>query len=601
MPKQAGEASIRIGLFLVALATSFVALRPPAASAQAQCRPGADTSAAALAARFAPVLRFAPSEPYFPTVPFFTAFDGKDNDHDGQTDFQDPGEIVQFNPGDTTHPSWVRLDSLYVAAKRDGSPFDLIVGPPVPPMPAVFYRVVDLTAEQQSSLRRFLKKDILAWDKTRRTYVGSLGILDRPFKVLEYYFYYVRDVGLVGHPQDIEFTFVFVPAEPALACQARMVVGAGHTKWVPNNTLVLTNNTVLGVEDLARFDTLTAVITELGGHSSAPDVPPFGKFMLGVDVNIQPTKAWGTRDVQALAQMGYGGAYEPTMTLSRDTVFHPVYYWPRGASYAYGVDYALLSASHWAHLYAVLDTVASGVPAGRWPAIIGTVRGLLDSIATRMGRPPFAGTDTLDSLTVLRMAAWTRPMIAPAGMAGGVVEPRRGQPWAHPIYLGSPDDILKSYLYPPSMRSVEQPADVLRLLTWGITEWPGNSHQFQVGFVVPWPYLPFEPRGFMTIEAGLVASEDFSGREFALNYSYYSAYFQRVSWYTTFAYVPDASITGSHFTMTVGPSLLLLMKPNKSLAGPFNVLRLSTGPRFRLSGGSSSAGVDWEFRFSFRQ
>lgn len=601
MRVQSSGNAVGAAVLIANLAAGLTVMAPTRASAQAHCEPGADTSAAALAARFAPVLRFAPSEPYFPTVPFFAAFDGKDNDQNGRTDFQDPGEIVQLNPGDTTYTSWVRLDSLYVAAKREASPIDLLVGPPVPPVPAVFYRVINLSEDEQATLRRFLKKDILVWEKTRRTYVGTLDILNQPFKVVQYYFYYVRDVGLVGHPQDIEFTFVFVPTDPVLACQARMVVGAGHTKWVPNNTLVLTNNTVLGVEDLARFDSLTSIITELGGHSSAPDVPPYGKFMQGVDVNIQPTKAWGTRDVQALAQMGYGGVYQPTMTLSRDTVFHPVYYWPRGASYAYGVDYTLQPAPLWARLYAVLDTVAAGVPAGQWPAVIGEVRTLLDSIATLMGRAPFAGVEALDSTTVLRMAAWTRPMMSPAGMEGGVVEPHRGQPWLHSIYLGSPDAIFKTHLYPPSMLSVEKPVDVLRLITWGITEWPGNSHQFQVGLVVPWPYLPFEPRGFMTLEAGLIASNDFSGREFALNYSYYSAYFQRVSWYTTFAWIPDADITGSHFTVTVGPSLLLVMKPSKSLAAPFNVLRFSTGPRFRLSGGSTSAGVDWEFKFSFRQ
>jgi hypothetical protein len=32
-----------------------------------------------------------------------------------------------------------------------------------------------------------------------------------------------------------------------------------------------------------------------------------------------------------------------------------------------------------------------------------------------------------------------------------------------------------------------------------------------------------------------------------------------------------------------------------------NALRLSTGPRFRLSGPSYNAGVDWEFKFTFRQ
>jgi hypothetical protein len=521
--------------------------------AQAHCEAGSDTSAAALAARYAPVLRFAPTEPYFPTVPFFSAFDGVDNDGNGRTDFQDPDEIAQFNKGDSLHTSWVILDSLYVAAKKRASPAELSEGPPVPPVPAVFYRVSSLTTQQQDALRRYLKKDILVWDKTRKTRLGSSGILKHPFKVIEYYFYYVRDVGLVGHPEDIEFSFVFVPADPSLACEARMVVGAGHTQWVPNNTLVLTNNTVLGSEDLARFDTLTSIITELGGHSSAPDVPPYGKFMLGVDVNIQPTKAWGVRDVQALAQMGYSGAYQPTMTLTRDTVFHPVYYWPRGAKYSYGQDYSLLPAPLWARLYAVLDSVEAGTAPIQWPATTSEVRALLDSIAGLLGRAPFAGVDSLDSLTIRRMAAWTKPAIAPPGREGGTIEPHRWEPWQHSIYNGSPDMIFKSHLYPPSMRSVEKPVDLFRLITWGVTEWPGNSHQFQIGFVIPWPYLPFEPRGFMTLEAGLIASNDFSGREFGLDFSYYSEYFQRVNWYTTTSYIPESSITGSHFTISVGP------------------------------------------------
>lgn len=569
--------------------------------AQSQCQAGVDTSATALAARFAPVLRFAPTEPYFPTVPFFTAFDGIDNNGNGLVDFQDPEEIVQFNPGDTLRSSWVQYDSLYTLEKRSLSPAELVIGPPIAPVPAVFYKVSTLTQQQQDALRRYLKKDIMAWDKARKTRLNNYDLLAHPFKVIEYYFYYVRDVGLVGHPQDIEFTFVFVPADPVMACQARMIVGAGHTEWVPNNTLVLTNKIVLGSENLARLDTLTNVLTELGGHSSAPDVPPYGNFMLGVDVNWEPTKAWGTRDVQALAQMGYGGTYERSMTLTRDTVFHPVIYWPRGATYPYGQDYSLLPAPLFARLYGILDSVPAGVAPAQWPATIATVRGLLDSIAVLMDKPHFAGVDSLDSLGVQRMASWNKPMISPPGMEGGVVKPSRGQPWQHSLYKGSPDLILKSHLYPPSMRSVEKPVDIFRLVTYGVTEWPGNSHQFQIGFVIPWPYLPFEPRGFMTLEAGLIAAEDFSGREFAIDYSYYSAYFQRVSWYTTFSYIPESSITGSHFTISVGPSLLLWLKSNKTKFGPLNILRFSTGPRFRLSGGSSTSGVDWEFKFSFRQ
>lgn len=580
------------------LALLFLAPATLHAQDQPQCRPGTDVSDAALAARYAPVLRFAPGEPYFPTVPFFYAFDGIDNNDNGLVDFDDPDEIAAFNPGDTLYPSWSILDSRYTAEKTRLSP---VGGTPVAPVPAVFYRVADLTESQEDQMSRFLKKDILAWDRASKTEIGELDVLNQPFKVIEYFFYYVRDRGLVGHPQDIEFAFVFVPADPVLACVARIIAGAGHTDWVPNNVLLLSNELVLSNTDLADVDTLTGILTELGGHSSAPDVPPLGQFRLGVDVNWEPTKAWGVRDVQALARMGYGGTYQQEMTLPRDTAAHPVFYWPRGSQHGYGQDYSLLPAPLFEKLYADLDSVAKGVKPDDWQATITDVQALLDSIALLMAQPPFRGVADLDSAAVLRMATWNRPMIAPKIPAGGVVKPNRGQVWKHDAYHDSPSDIFESHLYPPSVKSIEKPVDILRHITWGVTEWPGNSSQIQVGLVLPWIRLPIEPRGFITLDFGLIGSNDFSDGGISMGLSYYSSYFQRVSWYTSMSYIPKAAITGSHFTVAIGPSLLLWRSTHRSLLGPVNALRLSTGPRFRLSGPSFDAGVDWEFKFTFRQ
>jgi hypothetical protein len=579
---------------------SFIVLLAVPAVAQDWCSAGADVSDDALAARFSPVLRFAPSEPYFPTVPFFYAFDGVDNDRDGRIDFEDSDEIAAYNPDDTVHTSWEVLDSRYNDLKVQLSP-DPRIGTPVAPVPAVFYRVRDLDDKSRAAMRHYLKKDILAWDRALETELGALDLPEHPVKVIEYYFYYTTDKGLVGHPQDIEFTFVFVPADPALACAARVIVGAGHTDRVPNNVLVLSNELVLGVSNLARDDTLTGVITELGGHSSAPDVPPYGAFRLGVDVNWQANKTWGTRDVQALAQMGYGGAYKPDMTLPRDTIYHPVYLWPRGAEYDYGQDYSLLPAPLFEQLYQVLDSVSAGLTPERWPGVIDSVTVLLDSIGSLLGREELVGVRSLDSLSIQRMAAWNKPMIAPKGREGGVIEPHRGQVWKHSVYSGEPTVLYKSHLFPPSMKSIETFKDIFRLITWGFSTWPGNSHQFQAGLVIPWIELPFEVRGYMNLEAGLVTSDDLKGTAFSLNFTYYNSYFQRVSWYTTAAWLPKDEITGSHFTVSAGPSLLLWMKSNKSLLGPLNALRLSTGPRFRLSSGSTGSGVDWEFKFAFRQ
>jgi len=244
----------------------------------------------------------------------------------------------------------------------------------------------------------------------------------------------------------------------------------------------------------------------------------------------------------------------------------------------------------------VLNHVADGTTSSA--AAVDTVAALLDEVALTTGTDRFIGVDNLDAAAVERMTGWTKPMIAPPGPEGGIIETHRAQVWEHYVYEGDANVLFKEHLFPPTMKSVEQPKDLFRLITWGLATWPGNSHALNVGMVIPWFELPFEVRGFMDLQASLVGTEDLDNAQFALAFSYYNSYFQRVSWYTTFTWLPNDEITNSHFTVSGGPSFLLWMRSNKSLLGPLNVLRFSTGPRFRLSGGSS---VDWEFKFSFRQ
>ena len=589
--------SAGITAILTAGALIFSLSLPTSARAQDHCSAGTDMSDAALGARYAPVVRFAPSEPNFPTVPYFYAMDGVDNDGDGVIDFNDPDEIVSYQPGDT-FPSWETLSDWYDEEFSRLSPDPHSVTP-VAPLPAVHYRVKTLTQKEQDAMRRFLKQDIMMWGRAQKSNVSRHSLLDKPFKVIEYYFYYVRDMGLVGHPQDIEFAFVFVPTDPADACEGRLIVGAGHTDRVPNNVLVLTNNLVLGLEDIARNDTLTGLLSELGGHSSSADVAPYGRFRLGVDVNWQANKTWGTRDVQSLAQMGYGGAYRPDMTLPRGPEYNSVTLWPAGAEYDYGQDYALMPVALFEELYEVLDAVASGQTSAA--EAVAPVKAHLDAIAAVMGVDRFVGVENLDAAAVERMTGWTKPMIAPPGREGGVIATHRGQIWEHSVYTGEASVIFKSHLFPPTMKSVEKGQDLFRLISWGFTTWPGNAHQLQVGMVIPWVELPFATRGFLDLQAGIVGSDDLDKATFSLNLSYFNSYFQRVTFYSTVAWLPNDEITGSHFTVSAGPSLLLWMKTNKSLLGPLNAVRFSTGPRFRLSNGSNGSGVDWEFKLSFRQ
>ena len=60
---------------------------------------------------------------------------------------------------------------------------------------------------------QFLQNDAQAWMRSRtlRDLYGRGGLYKAVFQVLEYYFHYVSDTGLEGHPGDLEAVFVFLP------------------------------------------------------------------------------------------------------------------------------------------------------------------------------------------------------------------------------------------------------------------------------------------------------------------------------------------------------------------------------------------------------
>lgn len=268
-----------------------------------------------IAAQFAPILEFAPGERYFPTVPFFTAFDGRDNSGigPGRRDFEDPLEIGLVKDSLTGKASWSLLDSVYRARNEpDGSaPADrrrFALDRSV-----VFYRMCTLTDAQNRTIRRFLVSDEQAWERAEEDFPAAVrnGVI--PYLVIQYFLYYVRDQGLQGHPQDIELVSVFLPEDRSLWKRFRIVVGSGHSTRTPNNVLVLSADH-RGVRQL--HDSLF-VLVELGGHSSSPDLPPYGRYTPGVDVNWHIYDVWGTRDVQAIAGIGFQGRYTHEMTFER--------------------------------------------------------------------------------------------------------------------------------------------------------------------------------------------------------------------------------------------------------------------------------------------
>lgn len=132
-----------------------------------------------------------------------------------------------------------------------------------------------------------------------------------------YYFYYLYDRGLKGkgsHPNDRESVVLFMPRDPNVRRKFRILVGNSHKDPAANNVLVLAGPDASD----ARY-WRTNILVELGGHASAPDLPPFGQYNAGLDVNWHMSRAWGTRDVQATAGLGFLGSYRQEMSFPRDS------------------------------------------------------------------------------------------------------------------------------------------------------------------------------------------------------------------------------------------------------------------------------------------
>lgn len=307
-----------------------------------------------LARTHAPILRFAPSERYFPTIPFWTAFlpsAGALTPHTRPPRakrYIDPTkQFWTALPRDSETPA-IPLVSVVRQAYDDALDRSAAPHKLKPPLPVVFYRVCDLIAPDLDAFGRpdtrndpraaaseprrwedkavhlwnYLRSDEQAWHRFglngEKFQQGgrqgdSLIRQVKQFHVIQYFVYYLQDWGLAGHSEDIEYTFVFVPKDPVAARSFRVVVGAGHDPPAANNVLVLVKSDA----SKERYYHPN-ILVELGGHSSAPDMPPFGQFSAGLDVNWHIGDLWGTRDEQATAGLSYSGRYEGAMTYPRD-------------------------------------------------------------------------------------------------------------------------------------------------------------------------------------------------------------------------------------------------------------------------------------------
>ena len=551
------------------------------AQTEATC---SDLSDLALAQQYAPELLFGPGELDFPVMPFFTAFDGRDNDPggegEGQVDFEDLEEIAPLvfepaRPGASPSSrveSLASWDALYEARTK-------VVRGGGTPESAVFYRVRPLSSSETRELWRFLRKDPQAWHRNQMDSLWPPALRrETSFRVVEYYLYYLNDSGLEGHPEDIEFVFVFVPSGE-LRCKFRVTVGAGHVHRTPNNVLV----------EFDEEDPLS-IFVELGGHASAPDRRPpgrgvgDGRFEVGYDVNWHAADVWGTRDVLATTGIGFSGPYKPEYTLSRENDAVS-FQWarpgvPRG--------YRLLPVEPFARLSALLEP--SDPDRGLLIDTLEEIELALSRDATTWGT--FSAPETLEDDQIRRMQTWNRDLWTANGDRLGAT---RHQIWEHRHYRLSPVLILKEHLYQPSFSAISTVGDVIDLITYGSSAYPGEGWGAHVGLVIPTIRFPVRLPGLVQLQFGFV--RDWAGNlpsRLSLSVLYDSHYRELLGWYAKIGYVknredlfPDGTDGPGDFTVSAGVTLLPWSWSQRRTAGvpllPHSV-RLRVGPRVGLKG-----------------
>ncbi len=515
-----------------------------------------------LALSHAPILWFADREEYFPTLPFFSAFDGLDNNFDGKIDFDDPQEIAPLSSRnlaslDTLH-LWYRSFS-----KEDRQRLAYL-----------FYKVDSIPANQ---IGKILFSDEQTWIRMDKHIKSYLENSRRKLTIYEYYFYFIYDQGLKGHPEDLEQTFIFVPKDTVEFFG--ISVGAGHSDFVPSNVVIY------NYEELPqKWGSRHHLLIELGGHSTAPDLNGNGRFDPGVDVNWHTENFWGTRDIQASAGLGATAKYQNWMTFERSSLCR--IFPPDSALMDKvpdpGCFYKLVPAAK----FKVLDSLLfQEFKSSRAETEISDVRH--NELKSQLKFLDQLGISSLGS-TDLSQEAWQRISFWTEGLRVRVSDKPEYQNlskdkhkvWKTRAYNSSPDNIFKNYLFRPRRYG--------GLGLWGQLE-QASGLEFRVAWMTPawtWRLVPVKVDGVSEFHLGWKAPVENHGfkREKWVAAFYYERFYSRLlSWYANLKYT-NLSPYFSNWSVGGGISIQL---PFVSLLSknPLNLLhwfRLRTGIKVPL-------------------
>ncbi len=383
----------------------------------------------------APILWFESGEKYFPTIPFFTAFKW---DRDDTTELALTPELIRPDSSwfDLLQTYNARNDSLHARGLR--------------PEVWVLWDKRELSVKE---FQHYLDSDRQFRNRSRGYFTRLRRAVER-IEVFRYWLYYLNDTGLEGHPQDIESVYVFVPVwrkdakvEKEFLAKPLAVVGAGHTEMVPNNVLLCDT----------PLDAIV-ILTELGGHSSAPDRNGDGNFNPGYDANWQAANLWGTRDTQASAGLGALGNYESWMTFPRKMEMRC---FPPQEEYEQRWHYRLAPAEELKKLYEDIRELQSQY--GLQTAADSTRWLRMGERFEKLGGPSKHSWLRMESrrreglverLQSWRENQWTYKKSPENGdlekKAHKKLVAAKHMPWQHSYYKGSVSMIFKRHIFPPT-------------------------------------------------------------------------------------------------------------------------------------------------------
>jgi hypothetical protein len=512
---------------------------------------------------------------------------------------------------------------------------------------AVGYRVCQLDEDESMAVWRYLRSDEQAWRRFRDLDLSSSELRRRTrFVVVEYHLYYLQDAGLKGHPNDTEGVFVLQMidlnelADEQWKGMPVIVIGAGHSDLTPNNVLVLVPNDVITLEWVRDFPLTTPpdtsseslvsdrhlnVLVELGGHSSAPDIEPYGSFTAGVDVNWHLDDIWGTRDVQAVAGTGFHGPFIYDMEFPRSPSA-PVAVPSSVDCRVYEsmqrdcAQYALVALNDLEYLLeSAADTLVSNNEFRDF--VNGRIKRQFvrppsaKPLLPRDSFPVFKGfSDNASGATISAARAAFARWREGFSMRGKPFLPGKYLPWRGSKATTLISDQFKLRLFRPAARGISTFWDALRLVNYGVRYEAGDRLEPYLGIILPAiasEFLPMRLPGFLELQVGSYRSLDDASNPnvLALGMVWEHRYvgntmispYQRVSWipYRERALGDTTAANGS---LAAGVSFVWPVKKHKTPFDLVNAIRLRTGLRIDLGHWDNLfRDAGFEFSISFRQ